>query len=348
MVDVQTYKAYTIHYGKGFDDLTLTYPELPKPTKYEVLVKVKAVSLNYRDIAIAEGTYPMDVKEPLIPCSDCCGQVISVGDGVTRVKEGDRVCGTFFQNWTGGEIELEHTKTALGGAVDGVLAEYKLFMEEGLVKCPEHLTDEEAATLPCAAVTAWNALMTPPGIKSGDNVLCLGTGGVSTFALLLARANGAQVIQTSSSDEKLKHISTLGATHTINYKHHPAWDKQVRKLTNDRGVDHVIEVGGGATLPLSIRAARFNGIINNVGWILAGPTATTAGEIMKMVLATHVTIRGIYVGSRQDFEAMNRCIEFHKIKPVVHKVFNFDEAPEAYKYQKSQKHIGKVVIRVSN
>ncbi|WP_106478970.1 zinc-dependent alcohol dehydrogenase family protein [Phytohalomonas tamaricis] len=335
-------RYYALPKAEGIDDLTLTEGDKPRPKRGQVLVKMKAASLNYRDYMVVMGKYGRGGVDPnLIPLSDGAGEVVEVGEDVTRLKAGDRVAGIFMQSWLGGEVEASHAASAMGGAINGVLTEYRVFDQDGLVPLPEHLSFEEGASLPCAAVTAWNALYagkTP--LKSGDNVLLLGTGGVSVFALQFARAAGARVIQTSSSDDKLERVKALGANDTVNYKQYPDWEQEVKRLTDGRGVDYVVEVGGAGTLPRSIASTRTGGAVSLIGVL-------TGGEIdPTLVMRSSVTLRGIYVGSREMFETMNRAIDFHGIKPVIDKVFAFEDAKEAYRHLESQRHLGKVVIRI--
>lgn len=333
-------KVFEITNASGIDALTITERSKPKPGYGQVLVKIKAVSLNYRDLLVVKGAYSRNLPLPLIPCSDGAGEVVEVGEGVTRAKSGDRVAGIFMQTWISGELNESKAKSALGGAIDGVFAEYVLFHEDGLVHIPEHLSYEEAATLPCAAVTAWNALITEGSLKPGDTVLVLGTGGVSIFALQFAKLSGARVIPTSSSDEKLERVKQLGASDGINYKSVPDWDKKVLELTGRRGVDHVVEVGGAGTLAKSLRAVRMGGRISLIG-VLTG-----AGEVNPLpAVMKNIRIQGIYVGSRDMFEAMNRAIALHQLHPVVDRVFPFEETREAYRYMDSGSHFGKIVIR---
>lgn len=334
-------KVYEIQNTFGLDSLTLTERPEPSPGFGQVLIKLRAVSLNYRDLMVVKGLYNPNQPLPLIPFSDGMGEVVAVGEGVTRVKTGDRVAGIFFQKWLCGELTEAIAKSALGGAIDGLLAEYAVLDSDGVVHVPEHLTDEEAATLPCAAVTAWNALIAQGGVKAGDTVLVQGTGGVSLFALQFAQLLGARVIATSSSDEKLQRVRQLGASDTINYKQTPDWDKQVRELTAGIGVDYVVEVGGAGTLTKSLRAVRVGGQISLIG-VLSG----TTGEVNPLpIVMKNVRVQGIYVGSRQMFEAMNRAIALHKLQPVVDRVFPFEQAREALTYMETGKHFGKICIR---
>jgi NADPH:quinone reductase-like Zn-dependent oxidoreductase len=306
-----------------------------------VLIKLRAASLNYRDLMVVKGLYNPKLPLPLIPFSDGVGEVVAVGEGVTRVKTGDRVAGIFFQKWLCGERTEVNAKSALGGDLDGLLAEYVVLHEDGVVHVPEHLTDEEVATLPCAAVTAWNALITSGGVKAGDTVLVQGTGGVSIFALQFAQLLGARVIATSSSNKKLERVRQLGASDGINYKETPDWDKQVKELTGGSGIDRVVEVGGAGTLTKSLRAVRIGGQISLIGVLTGG-----SGEISTAaILMKNVRVQGIYVGSREMFEAMNRAITLHKLRPIVDRVFPFEEVPEALRYMESGAHFGKICVR---
>ncbi len=324
----------------GEDGLRLAERPEPQPTGRQVVLKMRAVSLNYRDLLMAHGHYNPRLAMPRVPCSDGVGEVVAAGPEATRVKVGERVAGTFFARWTGGEMTPEGAQTALGGELDGVLAEYVTLDEEGVTHVPAHLSDEEAATLPCAALTAWNALFESGNVRAGDTVLTLGTGGVSIFALQLAKAAGARVIITSGSDEKLARARELGAHETVNYKAMPDWEKQVLALTDGRGVDLTVEVGGAGTFNKSVKATRRGGQIALIG-VLAG-----AGEVNLMpVLMNGLRVQGIFVGSRQMFERMNAAIALHKLRPVVDKVFSFGEAQEAYRMMASGAHFGKIAIR---
>ncbi|WP_445635320.1 NAD(P)-dependent alcohol dehydrogenase [Nostoc sp. DSM 114161] len=336
-------KVYQIQSNAGIDALALVDRPEPKPTAGQVVIQVKATSLNYRDLLVAEGAYGAGQKYPLIPMSDGAGEVVAVGEGVTRVKVGDRVAATFFQDWIYGSLTREKMKSALGGAIDGMLAEYVVLHQDGLVILPDNLSYAEGATLPCAAVTAWHALVTKGNIGAGESVLLLGTGGVSIFALQFAKIHGARAIATSSSDEKLARVKQLGADEIINYKTTPDWEKQVYQLTNRTGVDCVIEVGGAGTLPKSLQAVRVGGSVS-----LIGVLSDRGSEIDPMpILFKSLTVQGIYVGSREMFEAMNQTIQQHQIKPIIDRVFPFAEAREAYHYLKSAAHFGKVVISVN-
>ncbi|MBW4474254.1 MAG: NAD(P)-dependent alcohol dehydrogenase [Stenomitos rutilans HA7619-LM2] len=326
----------------GLDAVTLVERPDPQPQAGQVLVKMHAASLNYRDLLVAKGAYGSQEVQPIVPLSDGAGEVVAVGTGVSRVQVGDRVAGIFMQTFLAGELTSEKSKSALGGAIDGVLAEYVVFDEQGLVKIPAHLSYEEAATLPCAAVTAWNALVAEGQLKAGDTVLLQGTGGVSLFALQFAHLIGATVIITSSSDAKLERANQLGAASGINYKTTPNWEEVAWNLTDGRGVDHVVEVGGSSTLSQSLRAVRYGGRIALIG-VLTG----TAGDVKtSAILHKHVCVQGIYVGSRDHFEALNRAIALHKLHPVIDRTFPFSEAKEAMQYLESGAHFGKVVITI--
>ena len=332
---------YRLPKAGSVDDLTMGEAEQPVAGRGEVLVRMRATSLNYRDLMVALGRYGRGgVPANIVPLSDGAGEVVEVGSGVTRMKVGDRVAGIFMQSWTGGRIRESDSQSALGGAIDGVLTEYRLFDEGGLVHLPDHLSFEEGATLPCAAVTAWNALYNLHPLRAGETVLVLGTGGVSIFALQFAVAAGARVIATSSNDEKLERAEALGATGLVNYKKHPEWDQEVRRLTQGHGVDHVIEVGGPGTLERSIASTCRGGSVGLIGVL-------TQGQIdPSLILRSGVIVRGVYVGSREMFRDMNRAIALHSLHPVIDRVFPFTEAKEAYRHLESQTHLGKVVIRV--
>ncbi len=334
-------RAYQLQ-QPGIDTLSKVDLPTPKPAYRQVLVKVAACSLNFRDLAIVLGKYRMPVKSNVIPLSDGAGEVVEVGPGVTRVKAGDRVAGGFFQRWPGGLPSPEAQNSALGGTADGMLAEYVVLEEEGVVKLPSHLSYEEGATLPCAGVTAWNALVEHGKLISGDTILVQGTGGVSMFALQFARLMGATVIATSSSDDKLARATKLGAAHGINYKTTPDWDKAATELTGGRGVDQVVEVGGAGTMTKSLGAIRMGGKVSMIG-VLSG-----AADLNPMlIMGKRANVQGISVGSTQMFEAMNRAITAGGLKPVIDKVFGFDDTPAAFKHLQSAQHFGKIVIKMA-
>ena len=335
-------KAYQIHTYGGPEGLNLSdIPDIV-PDHNGVIVQMRAASLNYRDLVVIVGQYDRAPQPGRVPLSDGAGEVVAVGSAVRKFKVGDRVAGCFFQGWSSGRFAPGMHRTALGGAIDGVLAEQVQFREEGLVHLPLNFSFEEGATLPCAAVTAWQALIARGGLAPGETVLLLGTGGVSIFALQLARAAGAKVIITSSSDEKLQRARKLGADEVINYKADKDWGKTAARLSGTDGVDHVVEVGGAGTLTQSIRACRFGGKIELIG-ILGGREVAT--EVFPIV-TKGAAIFGIYVGSREMFENLNRALEQTGIRPVIDRIFPFESAPEAYKYVESGSHFGKVVIRI--
>ena len=333
-------RAYQITQYGSPEGLTMTDLPDPTPGPGQALVRVRAASLNYRDLIMIKGG--QNARPNLIPLSDGAGEVVAVGEGVTRVAVGDRVAGIFFQTWIDGGIRAEVHASALGGAVDGMLAELVALSQEGLVKIPDYLSDEEAATLPCAAVTAWDGLVEQGHIMAGETVLLLGTGGVSIFALQLAKMHGARVIVTSSSDEKLAHAKALGADEGVNYKVTPDWDKAVWALTDKKGVDHVIEVGGAGTLGRSLKSTRYGGHVALTG-VLTGVEA----QISPLpILWKSLRVNGIYVGSRAMFERLLSALSVSQTRPVIDRVFRFEEAPAAYGYLQSGAHFGKVVISV--
>jgi NADPH:quinone reductase-like Zn-dependent oxidoreductase len=334
-------KAFEIKGGFGLDALTLGERPDPRPGPGQVLLKMRAWSLNYRDLLVVKGLYNPKLRLPLIPLSDGVGEVVALGEGVGRVKVGDRVAGLFMQGWLDGDVTEAKTRTSLGGGgADGLLAEYAVLSQDGVVAVPAQLSDEEAATLPCAAVTAWHALVNEGGVKAGDTVLIQGTGGVSLFALQFARLHGARVLATSSSDEKLARVLQMGASDGINYKTTPDWEEPVREKTGGVGVDHVVEVGGAGTLGKSLRAVRVGGRIYLIGVLTGGGQVNPLPILMK-----NVRVQGIYVGSRAMFEAMNRAIALHQLRPVVDRVFPFAEAQEALRYMESAAHFGKIALR---
>ncbi len=326
---------------RAFDLAHLVPCERPEavPGPRQALVRIRAASLNYRDLLMIRGLYNPRLKLPVIPLSDGAGEVVAVGPGVARVRVGDRVAAAFMPGWISGRIHEAAAHSALGGEVDGVLAEQVALDESGLVAIPPHLGFEEAATLPCAAVTAWHALTAGGGVKPGEVVLLQGTGGVALFALQLAKLMGARIIITSKSDDKLERARALGADETINYRQTPDWEERVRDLTGGIGADQIIELGGAGTLGKSLRAVRRGGRISLIGVLAGGGTVDPVAILMKSV-----QIQGIFVGSREMFEDMNRAIAFHRVKPVVDRIFAFDEAPAAYRYLESQSHFGKVVV----
>ena len=332
-------KAYQI---KDFrlESIKVVDRPVPKPGPHQVLIRMQAWSLNYRDLLTVKGFYNPRLKMPQIPLSDGAGEVMEVGPEVRSVKAGDRVCNTFFEHWVSGGATDEGVQTALGAGRDGVLAEYVVVHEDGVIPIPKHLTYPEAATLPCAALTAWNALVVEGKIKAGDTILTLGTGGVSIFALQFARLHGARVVITSSSDEKLAKARQLGAEHTINYKEIPEWGKHVRKIMHGRGIDLVVEVGGSGTFNQSVAALRRGGMLSLIG-VLAG-----GGEPnILAVLMNSIRVQGIFVGSKEMFAGMNAAIEMHSLRPVVDRTFGFENLKEAFQYMEAGRHFGKICIQ---
>lgn len=328
----------------GLEHLDVFERETSSPGPGQVLVRVHAASLNYRDLLTIRGLYNPRQALPLIPLSDGVGEVVSVGDDVTRVKIGDRVAGIFAQGWVSGPPTRDRLqRTTLGGPLDGMLAEMVVLNEQGVVLVPDHLSDEEAACLPCAGVTAWSALVRHGNVKAGDTVLVLGTGGVSMFALQFAKVLGAEVVVTSSSGDKLARAKSLGADHGLNYRENPKWADAVREITGGMGVDHIIEVGGAGTLSQSMRAVRMGGHISLIG-VLAGVEAPLN---LTPVLMQDVRLQGVIVGPRDAFDEMNRAVSLHRLRPVVDKVFSFEDARAACEYMASGKHFGKVCIRVA-
>lgn len=324
----------------GIDNLAEVDRPEPQPGYGQVLVKWRAYSLNYRDLMIVKGLYNPRLRLPMVPLSDAAGEIAAVGPGVTRFKVGERVAGCFMQRWVAGEPSEAKAKTALGGAIEGLLAEASALHEDGLVQIPEHLSYEEAATLPCAALTAWNAVIASGGVKPGEAVLIQGTGGVSLFALQFGRLAGARIIGTSSSDAKLERARQLGLSDTINYKSVPEWGERVRELSGGSGVDHVVEVGGAGTLGQSLRAVRMGGTISLIGVLSGASQANPMPILMK-----NVRVQGIFVGNRDMFEAMNRAISLHRLRPVIDRVFGFQEIKEALKHMESAAHFGKIVLK---
>jgi NADPH:quinone reductase-like Zn-dependent oxidoreductase len=325
--------------SKSLDDLHRAERPEPKPGPFDVVARIRATSLNYRDHAILTGKYRVALDHDTIPLSDGAGEVVAIGPQVTRFKAGDRVVSTFFQTWIDGAPPKN--RGALGAPLDGTLAEFVSLHEDGWVAMPGCLSFEEAATLSCAGPTAWNALMNAgTRIKPGDTVLCLGTGGVSMFALQFARAAGARVIVTSSSDEKIERVRKLGASAGVNYKQHPDWEKQVLELTGGKGVDCVIENGGVGTLSRSFQCVGWGGKVTLIG-VLAGPQGNANPHDLMFKAAS---LHGIGVGSRATLEQLIRAIEVNGIKPVVDKVFPFDRAPDAFRDHATGSFIGKIVI----
>lgn len=330
-------RVYELNGANGIASVAPATRAEPVPLRGQILIQMKAWSLNFRDLLIINDNYNGVRPDHVIALSDGAGEVVAVGPDVTRFRVGDRVSPTFSSTWVAGAMTAAEPPRFRGAVVDGVLAELVACDENNAVLIPAHLSSQEAACLPCAALVAWNALFGPRPLQSGQSVLTLGSGGVSTFAIQFARAAGARVIATSSSDAKLELLRDLGATDTINYRTHPEWQQEVLRLTAGRGVDHVVEVGGGGTIERSVASAAVNGQVHMVG-------ALSTGSLNPRLLVQWKTLRGVMVGSRADHEAMNRMVAFHQIRPVIGKTFPFHQAIEAYRFLESAQHTGKVVI----
>jgi NADPH:quinone reductase-like Zn-dependent oxidoreductase len=336
-------KVYRLESIGTLDGLKPGDEEEPRPGPKEVAIRIRAASLNYRDLKVVEGAYePRSIKPRVIPLSDGAGEVVEAGPGVTRVKVGDRVAAIFLQRWLAGRIDPAYASSSLGGPSDGVLAERIVLSEEGVVPIPAHLSFEEAATLPCAAVTAWHALFARGKLTAGETVLTLGTGGVSLFAAQFARMAGARVIVTSGSEEKIARLKAMGIADVVNYRATPDWERAVMDLTGGQGADHVLELGGAGTFRKSLLALRVGGRLYAIG-NLAGAAQINP----QMILARRANVHGIQVGSREMFEEMNRAISQAQLKPVIDRRFEFGDARAAYDYLDSQAHFGKIVIRVA-
>jgi NADPH:quinone reductase-like Zn-dependent oxidoreductase len=322
------------------DNLSLEMVSLPEPGPTDVLVELYAASLNYRDLMTVLGTYNPKMPLPRIPGSDAAGVVTAIGSAVTRFQVGDHVTSLFFQDWHDGPIQPTTGKSALGGPIDGVFSTEHIFPESGLIHAPAGYSHAEAATLPCSALTAWNALVEKGHVCAGQTVLILGTGGVSLFALQIAKAHGARVILTSSSDEKLARGRKLGADETINYRTTPDWDREVFKLTNNRGVDHIVEVGGAGTLPRSLKAVTPGGSIYLIG-VLSGKGE---GVDPTPILAKAIHLDGVYVGSSGMRTRLHAALEANHIHPVIDRTFSLTQAREAFAHMQSGSHFGKIVL----
>lgn len=333
-------KVIELQNAFGIENLALTERPEPEPGPGQVKIRMRAASLNFRDLLLVKGLYDPRQSLPIVPCSDGVGEVVEVEQGVTRVKPGDRVAGCFFQGWVGGDATAEKALTTLGSPLDGMLAEVKLLKEEGLVRVPEHLSDEEAATLPCAALTAWSALVTYGRVNASHTILVQGTGGVALFGLQIGKMLGARVAVISSSREKLGRAAAIGADHGVNYKETPQWGREIRRWAGGEGVDHVIELGGAGTLQESLQAVRIGGAISLIG-VLAG--AVKELNILP-ILMKNIRVQGILVGHRESFESMNRAIAVHKLVPVVGGVFPFQEVKEAMRLMERGEHFGKICL----
>jgi NADPH:quinone reductase-like Zn-dependent oxidoreductase len=334
-------EAYHIDRFGSVDGIVRRSGNDPRPGPKEILLRVRACALNYRDLMVLKGGGRGPAKIGVVPLSDGAGEVAAVGDGVTRVKTGDRVIGAFHPRWFGGPLTEDYLTDRLAANLDGMLAQYAVLNEESLVLAPSHLSFEEAATLPCAAVTAWVALTDHRAVTAGDTVLVQGSGGVSVFALQFARLLGARVVATTSTREKAARLKALGASDVVNYSEMPDWDEPVRALFGGRGVDRVVEIGGPGTLAKSLKALAVGGHVSLIGSSLA-----PAGKLLDSLLLTGrgISVGSISVGSRADFEAMNRAIALHRLRPVIDRVFPFAEARDAYRHFEGRGHFGKVVI----
>ena len=336
-------RVFQIEGEWGIDNLRLAERPKPQVGPGQVLVAMRKAALNSRDLIVPERGYGRGTGElPLIPVSDGVGEVVAVGEGVTRVAEGDRVCPTYFQNWISGDPSPARFASAMGGPIDGVMADFVCLSQEGVVRVPEYLSDDEAATLPCAALTAWSAIATHGQTRPGDKVLIQGTGGVALFAIVFAKLHGAHVTVISSSNDKLERVRAMGVDSTINYSETVDWAKASRTITADRGgYDNIIELGGAATLPLSLKAVRPGGTLSMIG-VLSGLNVEMS---LGFVVARQVRLQGITVGHRDGFEAMLRAMEQHQIRPVIGDAFEFVELRAALEHLRAGGHFGKTVIR---
>lgn len=336
-------EAYRIEDSFGLDNLNRVEVDRPEPGPGEVLVEIEAVSLNFRDWMTVQGMYNPDQPLPLIPCSDACGTVREVGSDVDSFEEGDRVIPIFAQDWLEGPLTAQKRSSTLGGPLPGTLAEFQTFAETGLVRTPENLSPVEASTLPCAGVTAWTALTEFGSVTAGDTVLLQGTGGVSTFGLELATTLGAEVIITSSSDDKLDIMRERGADHTINYRDNPDWHKTVMDITGGDGADCILEVGGEETLEKSLQCVAFEGTVALIGVLSGGqPTLTLASALMR-----RATVQGILVGSRENTRDFARAVEHNNIQPLVDGPHEWDEGVECFERMRDGEHLGKIVVERS-
>jgi NADPH:quinone reductase-like Zn-dependent oxidoreductase len=331
-------KSYHANSGAGISGLTLKEHDEPKPGPREVLLRLHANSLNFRELSVLRGNYPLPVKPDVVMGADGAGEIVAIGPEVARVATGDRVAAAMFPRWIAGKIDWEYAPQ-LGGSLDGMMSEFVVLNEDALVRIPDHLSYEEAATLPCAAVTAWNALTGARRLQAGDTILTLGSGGVTLFSLQFAKAFGARVIATTSSDEKAERLKAVGADDVINYRKNPDWHVIVREMTAGRGVDQVIETVGG-TLEQSIKSTTLDGQINFVGR-LSGDASTIDANVLYGAVAT---VRVIFAGNRDQFIAMNRAITVNRLKPIIDRAFSFTDLPEAFRYLEAHKNFGKVVI----
>jgi NADPH:quinone reductase-like Zn-dependent oxidoreductase len=334
-------RVFQIEGDWGMEHLKLSTRPEPKAGPGQVVVKMAASSLNYRDLVVPNRGYGSHTGNlPLIPVSDGAGTVVETGPGVRRVTAGDRVCPSYFQRWISGEPDLERLTQSLGGPIDGTMTDYMCLSEEGVCKVPEYLSDLEAATLPCAALTAWSALVTCSSTRPGDRVLVQGCGGVALFALAFAKALGAHVTVITSSDERIERVRQLGADATVNYRDMPEWAKATRDITGGRGYDLILELGGEMTLPQSLRCVRPGGTIAMIGILSGSAMAASLG----LIITRQVRLQGVTVGHRDGFEAMLRAMAQHRIKPVIDRVFAFEELKVAMAHLQSGRQFGKVCV----
>ncbi|WP_285020600.1 NAD(P)-dependent alcohol dehydrogenase [Novosphingobium sp. fls2-241-R2A-195] len=334
-------RRYVITPGQGIAGLRQERVAMPRPGRGQVLLRMRAFSLNFRDLLMIDGHYPGGAPDAIVPLSDGAGEVVELGEGCSRFAVGDRVCPIFMQSWIGGDMTDADGASALGGAIDGVLAEYVVVDEAGLVAIPAHMDFAQAATLPCAAVTTWNALYGREPITPGSTVMALGTGGVAIWTLQLAKAAGARVVITSSSDAKLERATAMGADHVVNYAATPEWGAAARAFTGGRGIDKIVDSAGPGTMPQSLSALRRGGEIAMVGVIAPGTIDPLA------ILVGGALVRGVMVGSRRHFEDLGRALEAHRIEPLIDRSFTFDETAEAYEHLRAAQDMGKVVIEMT-
>lgn len=336
-------QSYRFEHFESLAGLKRVEEEKPLPGRNQVLIRVRACSLNYRDLAIFHGTGTIAREEGVIPISDGVGEVVEIGDAVKLFNIGDRVAGSFFPYWIGGARDADSNRGAYGAQTDGWLTQYKVVDEETLVSIPDYLSWEQAATLPCAAVTAWNSLQQLRPLKSGETVLTQGTGGVALFAVQFAKLMGVRVIALTSTNEKAQLLTSLGADHVINYRQHPEWSGKVRELTHGQGVARVVEIGGPGTLTQSLLSTAPGGEIALLGFVAQGSPSVDFMTLFR----SGVTVRPFSVGSREDFIAMNRALTLSQLQPVVDKVFSFEDSLEAWRYFDDRQQTGKVVISLS-
>lgn len=337
-------RAWQIEGAFGLDRLTMVEVPSEPVRRGQVRLAMRAVGLNFRDLMMVQGQYNPRQPLPLTPCSDGVGEVVEVGEGVDAAWLGRRVSPIFAQGWRSGAPTREKLRTTLGGPLPGTLREEMVCDVGSVVEVPDYLSDAEAATLGCAGVTAWHAVVEQGGVRAGDVVLCLGTGGVSVFAMQFSRMMGAEVIMTSSSDAKLERVKELGATQVLNYRETPAWGRVVREMTGGRGVDVVVEVGGAGTLKESVDAVRVGGTIALIGVLAGGVQEVNVVPILMQ----NIRVQGVIVGDGEMFERMNRAMAQHKLRPVVDRVVGFEDAVEAFEVMKRGGHLGKICVAITS